>query len=465
MFAKSRFALLIGVVLALLVSMPIFAQWSGTWVSSFQVMNLGDQKANVSVVYYKEDGSVAGNATYDYQVEPKSSVNIYQPNVPNLPGGFKGSAVISADQPIAAIGSEQVTYADNRIGHSQYSGVGAAELGKKFYLPNINKRFGGSQWSSRITIQNATTSNAAGTVTYYSADGTLANTQSVNLQPRGSVTLVQLDNASLPNGWLGSAVVDMDQDVAVVADVMSADGRVETYNGFSSGATSMFLPTLLINFGANAWNTSFQVLNISDASATVTMKYYTPGSATPAKTVTETIAKFNSINRYQPNVDADLVTGGSWIGSVVIESTQPIVAVGSQSSAAPGKQLASIYNGAARGALEGYLPTILKNFGGSNFITSFQVMNVGSAAASVRVEYYTTGQTSPIKTVLYDGVQNPKIERFNSVNRYQGNDAELPASWQGSVKVTSDQPIVLLGSQNGLARTGDAAGQYNGILP
>ncbi len=465
MFTKSRFSLMLGVMVALMISVPIFAQWTGTWVSSFQVMNLGTTRANVAVVYYREDGTVAGNASYDYQVEPKSSVNIYQPNVPNLPSGFKGSAVVSADQPVAAIGSEQVTYSDGRIGNSQYSGIGAAELGQKFYLPNVNKLFGGGQWSSRITVQNTTASAATGTVTFYNADGTTANTQSVSLPARGSVTLSQINNASLPNGWLGSAVVNVNQDVAVVVDVMSGDGRVETYNGFSSGSLNVFLPTLLINFGANAWNTSFQVLNIGDSTASVTMYYYTPGSATPAKTVTASIPKFNSINRYQPSVDSGLATGGSWIGSVVIESNQPIVAVGSQSSGAPGKQLASIYNGGAQGALEGYLPTVLKNFGGSNFMTGFQIMNVGAAAANVTVEYYTAGATTPIKTVSYNGVANPKIERFNSVNRYQGNDAELPAGWQGSVKVTSDQPVVLLGSQNGLNRTGDAAGQYNGILP
>jgi hypothetical protein len=69
-------------------------------------------------------------------------------------------------------------------------------------------------------------------------------------------------------------------------------------------------------------------------------------------------------------------------------------------------------------------------------------------------------------TVYYDGApgHEPKIARYNSINRYQGNDTTLGSGWQGSVRVTSDQPVVVLGSQVGLNRTGDAAGQYNGIV-
>ena len=91
-------------------------------------------------------------------------------------------------------------------------------------------------------------------------------------------------------------------------------------------------------------------------------------------------------------------------------------------------------------------------------------MNVGGSAAEVTVEYYAPGEATPVKVVHYNGTEEPKIDPFNSVNRYQGHDSELATGWQGSVKVTSDQPVVLLGSQNGLNRSGDAAGQYNGIM-
>lgn len=453
---KNRWAIIVALaVISLMTVTPATAQWAGTWVSSFQVMNLGNQAANVLVEYYQENGTRVDAATHSYTVQVGSSLNIYQPNVSGLPDGFKGSAVVSADQPIAAIGSEQVTYADGSIGNSQHSGFNANETGTQFYLPNVNKKFGGSQWSSRITIQNTTANSITGTVVFYNGDGTVRDTDTFSLNSNGSTTLTQVDDTELPDGWLGAAVVNASGNVAVIADVMSADGRIETYNGFTSGATTMYLPTLLINFGGNQWNTSFQVFNVGGATASVTMTYYTAGVATPAKVATATLLPYRSINRYQPSVDSDL--GSPWIGSVVIESTQPVVAVGSQSSGAPGKRLASIYNGIASGTTQAVLPTILRYFGGSNFVTGFQIMNVGSSNANVTVNYFEPGNPTPVMTVVHT------IAPYTSVNRYQGNDTALGSGWQGSVRVTSDQPIVALGSQVALNRAGDGAGQYNGI--
>lgn len=453
--------LFLGAALVLTAAMvvlvvPAAAQWSGTWVSSIQIMNLGTNTANVVVEYFQENGTRVDGATRSYTITVGSSLNIYQPNVPGLPDGFKGSAVVSADQPIAAIGSEQTTYPDGSIGNSQYSGFGADAIGQRFYLPNVNKTFGSGRWSSRITVQNVTAGPVGVTVTFYNSDGTVRDTDTVNLPANGSTTLAQINDPEIPDGWLGAAVVDATGNIAVIVDVMSADGRLGTYNGFTSGATTMYLPTLLIGFGINQWNTSFQVFNVGNTTAVVTMTYYTAGVPTPAKVVTASLPSYQSINRYQPTIDSDL--GTPWIGSVVIESTEPIVAVGNQSSGVPGKRLASSYNGVSRGSTRAFLPTVLRHFGGSNFVTSFQIMNVGSSNASVTVEYFAPGNPTPVLTV------NHTIAPYTSVNRYQGNDTALGLGWQGSVRVTSDQPVVVLGSQNGLNRTGDAAGQYNGIL-
>ncbi|MEA3408480.1 MAG: hypothetical protein U9R48_10465 [Chloroflexota bacterium] len=451
-------------ILSLVVASSVSADWSDTWVSSFQVMNLGDTETTITIEYYQEDGTPLPAATHTKSVAVGSSVNIYQPSVLDLPEGFKGAAVVSAGSPIAAIGSEQVTYEDGSIGNSQYTAFSSADVGTSFYLPNVNKDFGAGGWSSRITIQNATADQVDVDITFYNNDASVAVTDTVLLEGNGSTTLWQEDCQSLSSGWLGSAVVDATGNVAVIVDVMSADGRLETYNGFSEGATTMYLPTLLLGFGANSWNTSFQVLNVSPNTADVTMTYYTAGEISPAKTVTATLGQYESLNRYQPTLDSDL--GAGWIGSVVVESTEPVVAVGSQSSGASGTRLASIYNGVAAGTAEAVLPTVLRYFGASNFVTSFQIMNVGGSAASVTVEYYEPGNPTPVKTVDYDGVDgNPDpIDPFNSINRYQPNDDEgLEPGWRGSVRVTSDQPVVVLGSQHGLAREGDAVGQYNGI--
>ncbi|MFP3896846.1 MAG: hypothetical protein ACLFV5_08460 [Anaerolineales bacterium] len=447
-------------ILSLVFASTISAD-SSTWESSFQVMNLGEEETEITMQYYHEDGTLVDAATHTENVAKGSSVNIYQPANPDLPDGFKGAAVVgSHPEPIAAIASEQVTYEDGSIGNSQYSAFSSADVGTSFYLPNVNRNFGSGEWSSRITVQNATEGQVDIDISFYNDDASVEDTDNVTLEGNGSTTLWQEENEDLDDGWLGSAVLEASDEVAVIVDVMSADGRLETYNGFGAGATTMYLPTLLLGYGSNNWNTSFQVLNVGSETTEVMMTYYTSGESTATKTITETLAPYESLNRYQPVDDSDL--GDDWIGSVVVESTEPVVAVGSQSSGAAGTRLASIYSGAAAGADETVLPTVLRYFGGSNFVTSFQIMNAGSTAASVTVEFYEPGDPVPVKTVNYDGEN--KIDPFTVVNRYQPNDDEdLGEGWQGSVRITSDQPVVTLGSQHGLDRTGDTVGQYNGF--
>jgi len=448
---------IVGLLAALLVPLTVGAQAGGTWVSSIQVMNVGTGPASVKVHFYAEAGNEV-TLVQNTALAVGSSWNIYTPDISGLTAGFKGSVVVESDQPVVAIGSENVTYSNGNIGVSQFSGMAASDIGLNFYLPNVNKTFGGSGWSTRITIQNATTAANAVTVRYYNGDGTerAAAVQTVNLAANGSATLEQSANTNLPTGWLGAATVTGGGDVAVVVDVMSADGRLETYNGIDAGDMTLFIPTLLSGFGSNLWNTSFQVFNPSSTlTANITIDYYTSGSATPVKTVTAALGPLQAINRYQPNDGL----GSGWIGSVrIVSSDNPVVAVASQSSGAAGTSKASIYNAFGSGATTAYLPTVLRNFGGSNYVTSFQIMNVGATPASVTVQYFTPGSTTPVKTV------NLSIDPYNSVNRYQPDaDPELGAGWQGSVKVTSDVAVVVIGSQNALNRSGDTVGQYDGF--
>jgi len=461
---KRLWLVVVSVLLVLGLMLPTSAlAEAGTWVGSIQVMNIGGATANVTVTFYNQDGTQATTASNN--VAPGSSWNIYTPSVSGLTPGFVGSVIVSSNQPVVAIGSENVTYPDGSIGVSQYSGMGASEIGTQFYLPNVNKQFGASQWSTRITIQNATSAANRVTVYYYDADGNevTAARNTVDLSGYGSVTFRQAENTGLRPGWLGSAVVSGTGNLAVVVDVISADGRVETYNGVKEGATTLYIPTLLKGFGSNKWNSSFQVFNPSATeTATLTINYYTAGNPTPTKTDSGiTLGPRRSSNYYLPSLAG---IPDNWLGSVTIQSDKPVVAVASQSSGAPGTNKASIYNAFSAGSTTAYLPTILRNFGSSNYVTSFQIMNVSSSPASVTVEYFAPGNPTPVKTVRYNGSEQPKIQPFTSVNRYQPDvDPELGTGWQGSVKVTSDVPVVVVGSQNALARTGDTVGQYGGF--
>jgi len=452
------------VLVAMIVPVAAFAAPpSGTWVGSIQVMNIGGATANVTVSFYNHDGSLA--TTWNKpDVAVGESWNIYTPNVTGLQDGFQGSVVVSSDQPVVAIGSENVTYSNGTKGVSQFSGMGASDIASSFLLPNVSKAYGGAGWSTRITVQDASGASNPYTIQFYNADGSelAAAKISDTLGPSGSATWDQSTAANLPANWLGSAVVTGTGNLAVVVDDMSNDGRLETYNGIPApGTTDLFIPTLLRNYGTTKWTTSFQVFNPSASdTANVTIDYYTAGSSTIAKTITQALGPRQSLNRYQGTADSDL-GGINWIGSVHVHSDKPVCAIATQSSGV--RPAASAYNAASVGATTAYLPTVLRNFSptGSNWVSSFQIMNVSSSVtATVHIEYFTPGNPTPVKSV------DTSILPYNVLNRYQpADDSDLPVNWQGSVKVTSTNgaPIVVVGSQSGLNNQGDNTSQYNGF--
>jgi len=74
--------------------------------SGFRVQNVGNGTTTPTVTYYNANGTVAAaNVPLPIAIAPGYSAGIYVPNITQLPNGFFGSAVISANQPIVAVGN------------------------------------------------------------------------------------------------------------------------------------------------------------------------------------------------------------------------------------------------------------------------------------------------------------------------------------------------------------------------
>ncbi len=74
------------------------------WASGFQVQNTGSLQTCPTVTYYWDTGT-ATLTTSLACIDAGRSLGIYLPNVSGLPSGFNGSAVITADEPIVAVGN------------------------------------------------------------------------------------------------------------------------------------------------------------------------------------------------------------------------------------------------------------------------------------------------------------------------------------------------------------------------
>src|SRR5581483_7242200 len=109
--------------------------------------------ANAQVVYYNPDGSQA--ASQSFTIPASGSYVIFGANMV-VPAGFKGSAVVSADQPIVA--NVNLLGASPTTGES-YDGVMAPA--NTAYVPLFQQ--GNSGYNSSLFVQNA--SNLSNNVT------------------------------------------------------------------------------------------------------------------------------------------------------------------------------------------------------------------------------------------------------------------------------------------------------------
>jgi hypothetical protein len=453
-----------------------------TAVTSFQVQNKGTSTAEVQSSYYKEDGTLDYSNTFNVAVG--SSINIYQPDVAGLSNGFKGSVVLESTQDIGAVVGETFNWNNGRSGAAQYSGLAGGEVGDTFYLPNVTKKFGGGQYSSKIIVQNAKDTSTTVTVRYYNSAGSLltAATQSHAIAGNGSYTFEQEANSNLPNGFLGGAVVaaaSATDQIAVVVNGFNGEGRLTAYNGFPDGATKVYAPSILRYLGGGRWTTSFQVMALESGSTNVTLKYVGPSGVVKQVKYDGTdgapLTQYQSISRFQGDGGPDTDLGASWFGALIVEANKKVVLIVNQANYAGGLG-ASSYNGFAVGATKFFLPVATKNFGGGNYISSFQIMNVGTgAAANFTVKYYNPGVSTPFKTVTYGAGSGDALPQYQSISRYLGSTTDknpdgsgttaVPSGWYGAVIVesTNGVPLALVGAQSGSNVNGDGATQYNGV--
>ncbi len=177
--------------------------------------------------------TVFGNRTCDQR---SSGSTACLPDGVSLPDRFSGTVRMQSVEPVAVV-AQRVS---NDGSLADYRGFTAEEASTQVVLPVVNKNygpFGGSKgWNSWFRVLTFDGSTARVYVIYYSKqfpDGLFPPAPQTVV---GQLTFRQWENRSLPDGWVGSAVVVSDRPVVVVAnlesDVFNGD-PVMLYNGVS----------------------------------------------------------------------------------------------------------------------------------------------------------------------------------------------------------------------------------------
>ena len=460
-------------VIAALVVMPTFAAATTKSLSTvFAVQNLSTTTAatvHVDYRFAKNDGggtwTNVSAASKDFTVAAGAAANIAQYLDATMTSG-RGSATISSDQPIAAIVNQ---LARNQVATSgSYSGIDAGSASS--YAPLVFKGLNGI--NSTLTIMNTGGAPTDFNIVYIS--GTTFQpvfTATVSALAAGeSYYADQSLEAGLSSGFFGSAVVNATTGggtLAVVGNQFIGANALLTYNGFKStdGYTSWAVPFYACRL-ANGFSAPITVQNVGGASIPVggIQIAFKPDPSLSAATFTLSNPAVVANNAsFIENLRTDTNCPAGSFGSAIVTAPSNVVVVVNQIQS--GTDQALSYNGVRTDSTDktSLSPTVFSRLS-NGFSTAITVQNLNLAAsATVTVTYTPNAACSgcltynKVLSVPAGGsvIQNHRLPEGASTH-------PLPATWFGSARIVSDQPIA--GVVNQLAvGAGDLSLSFNAV--
>jgi hypothetical protein len=389
-------------------------------------------------------------------VDGNSSVTFFpiENDFTDLPqGDFSGSAIVSSDQPVAAI-----LNIDGDLFDYLGSATGISNVSPVVSLPLIfRNNFGYSTW---FTVQNAGDTTAEVEIAYTPAagqSGTATTVDNIQIPANASMTFDQsAANTGLGIGstFVGSATVTStnDQPLAVVVNqVFDGDPPIQlTYGGFDSGATTLYMP--LIQQANAGFFTGISIQNPGGTAATVDVTFaddivggtYKPADITDLTVAgggSEIIQLFDSANTY--------------VGAATITSDVPVIAIVNQLSSNRGTSYEALSDSDI--GIEISMPLLMANNG--SFFTGVQCQNTVGTDNGYTLDYSpNTDGTSPLPS-LDPTSATGTISGNSAVNIVQagagtdfgtgttnGEDAANPR-YVGSGTMTTDDPVACVVNQ------------------
>jgi len=336
-----------------------------------------------------------------------------------------GSASITSSQSVVAVGRPHVG-----AEVASYNGIASGSLTS--YVPMLFKSAFGGSYNSALYVQNLHTTNTANiAIKYYTTSGVLSCTVNDTVSPLSSKGYWLPSVGCLPAGWVGGVEVTSNQPIVAVGRP-HVGNEIMTYNGFSSGSTTSYIPMLFKNAFGGSYNAAFYIQNIhASNTANITIKYY-DNAGNLNCTVNDTVSPLASKGYWLPSVGC-LANG--WVGGVHVTSSQPIVTVGRPHI---GDQVTT-YSGFSSGSTTSYIPMLFKNAFGGSYNAAFYIQNVhASNTANVTIKYYDSAGN-------LNCTVNDTVSPLASKGYWLPNIGCLSNGWVGGVQVTSDQPIVTVG--------------------
>lgn len=443
-------------------SMPATTWGIGTGSSAVMVQNTSaTDTVNVHAQFINSSG---GTDHRELASIPPYGSHQFDVARTSLSRNWVGSMILSSDQPLLALNNLIWKGGTEGDGTSAGTYAAFAEGSTTVYLPFLSKRKG--QYAT-FSIQNVDSGWASIEIRYIDRNGTVRKTKEDKI-PEGAQHIydLRIPGGAVPrlgDSWRGAVKVTSSKNLVGVATVhwKKCSGA---YNGFASGAIKAYIPSIYRKQRNQRWKVSSDIIvqNLSTNRAKVHLYFY-GRSGSPAILHVEDTIRPHASQTYSTKTGGSVPArrfrrlGTSYMGPVVIQSNQPIVAVAV--TRWWGKQLAGIYNSQATGSTELFVPDVARTESGRLWdrYTTVVVQNPDpSNDANVRLWFYDRDGT--VKLRFKDTIPASSSHEYNTTRRFRrlGND------FLGSVYIASDRPV--MGVANSHWNREGMASQYN-IFP
>lgn len=500
-------------ILAMAIANPTIAgePWvTGTGSSKIYIQNIDSSGLATYVVSFYGQGTT-GNAdlTINGTLNYKGNI-IYDISTVGgaLTAGWSGSVVVSADRQVAAVAKTIYTgnvyggytngLSDQKTDQAYSAFLNGSET---LYFPYVtqaisptvaNKRF------SIVTLQNTTASDATVYFQYRSTStGNVeaTKTDTISAYRSKSYDLGDPNSANFPKyfstpAWNGSLVVTSTTALAGVVGGFWQDtsgvagqpngGWSTAYSASTSPDTTIYAPNVFRRVAlTNAdptlgiwtqWSNLF-IQNTTGIAADIVISYTATGASAPSYVVASTIpanqarefnTRFGGTNGNPSPASFLANLGTSFAGSVIIKSSQPIVAVvhsfwgnsfnaGSSSSLIGSSNTASTWYipYAPRSCSSNPCPAATATSGWLNW-SKIVIMNVSGSPVNVTAQYVNADGSSHGSPFTLNSLQNGSVDAFNtrfgsdsgSVTAAQ-MDSTLGATFEGGAIISATGNIVV----------------------
>jgi hypothetical protein len=365
---------------------PAYAYaYDTAFVSMIHYQNVGTDTANISIVFYDLNG--VQKATLPVTTLKKNAVTtLFAGSVGGLTSGFKGSAVISSDQPLASV----IAQVGSGSVKNQPLSSGFSEGSSSVLIPTVLKKM--FYFTSVFVVQNVDSTAADFKLTFVPVSGSPI-IHNVNNVPKYASRIFDMGKLSAitTSTFNGAVLIEAKRAgtttpgsiVGTSMELENAGYNAYAFDGAAMTANKIYMPTAVCKFGPNNNSTSaYAVQNNNSTPVKVTVTYSNGKVDGPHTVPAYGKRSFDGCGAGNPD---------GFLGSAIVTATAKIHAVGKVYGGGLYPAHLAFITGYSKVSLPFIRWTEADWLNGNGQRTYIAIQNIGTstiAAGKVKVQYY-----------------------------------------------------------------------------